>query len=437
MAIDPGGARGAPFLFFPSSRPVPATLVLLAALPWAGLPNPARAQVPAPTPGPDTVSTRPPPLHPDTVFRIPGGPRVILLETPGSQLVSIRLLVPLTEGPAEAGSARVLQRLRLDAVRSLARQVGARVDGSRTHRGLAYAVSGTGADFDYLAWLVRRAVADPRADGAAVDREVEAVRAEAARAGETAEGRLRARLRRGVWPGAPPSTGTPGTLDRVNPASLRDFWRRTHDPGRMELVVAGDVEPVLILAAFQAMEPTSGPDGRPLDAPALPHRDEADPEILRTWYGQAFVVTDGSDPRPAVAAALLAQSLEAAPVRLEGAVELWEAGAVSALIVMGAAYPEDAEAMRQTIRQLPATTVRMLDEAHFRETVARVRGDLLFGARTPWGLTSLVGHFVEGTGDPLGAERFLAELESLEPEEMRSFLGELQARTPVREELRP
>lgn len=412
------------------------TLMAAAVAALAAAPTPSEGQDVA-APADTTSPTRVSPLHPDTVFQMPRGPRVVILNTPGSPVVSLRLLVPLVEEPVEAGSGSVLQRLRLEELRSLARQVGARVEGSRTRRGLAYSISGTAPDFDYLAWLARQAVADPRPDGAEVETAVRAVRAEADHLAETAEGRLRARLRQRVWPDQGLRAGTPTALDRVNRASLRDFWARTHQASRMKLVVVGDVDPVLILAAFQGIgaSPEDRPD--PLNAPAGPDAEWGELQIIRTWFGQAYVLEDGADPRPAVAARLMAERLRGTSARLEGTVELWEAGTVSALIVMGAAYREGAAEMRRTIRELPGSTARALDPDGFRAALGRVRADILLGARTPWGMASLVGHFAEGLDDPMGAERFLEALNGLGLEEIRSFLHELQERTPIREELRP
>lgn len=443
MGIRHPGAHGAPFLFEkvgvrvgtrlsarPGSRVGPglALAALLLALP---LGSPGQT---LPAAGEDTLGF---PLRPDTVFRLPSGPQVVLLDAPDSPVAALRLLVPLVEGPVEAGSASVLLRIRLDALRSLARQVGARVEAARTPRGIAYSVSGPLVDLDYLGWLIRQAVAEPGFDRAQIEEAVAAVRADLDRSAETAEGRLRERLQRAVWPSRTPPDGTPATLDRINEASLRDFWARTHQARRMTLVVVGHVEPVLIFATLQNMGAPEEGAGGPLEASAPAPGRLREVQILRTWYGQAFVVEDGADPRAEVAAALMAERLRRASTRLEGTVELWEAGEVSALTVVGAAYREDAEAMRRTIRELPGAAAVNLDEAVLQATVARVREDFLFEARTPWGLASTVGAFAAETGDPRGAEGYLSALDALTLEGMRSFLTELQARTPIREELRP
>lgn len=395
----------------------------------------AAAQGPPVVPTPALSASAP--FHPDTVFRIPGGPEVVLLDAPDSPVVSLRLLVPLTESPVEGGAAAVLQRIELDALRSLARQVGVRVDAARTPQGIAYSVAGPLPELDYLAWLVRQAVAVPRFDRAQIEEAAAAVRADLDRSIETAEGRLRRQLQRTVWPSRTPADGTPASLDRVNAASLRDFWARTHQASGMTLVVVGHVEPVLILATLQGIgAPEEGAAG-PLQAPAPASGPSGQVQILRSWYGQAFVVDNGPNPQARVAAALMAEGLRRTPSRLEGTVELWEAGEVSALIVMGAAYREEADAMRRTIRQLPGSAAEALDRATFEGAVARVRADFLIEARTPWGLASTVGAFAAATGVPRGAEAYLDALDALTLEQTRGFLRDLQSRTPIREELRP
>jgi len=53
------------------------------------------------------------PFSPDTLLQPPGGPRIVILGTPGEGVAALRLAVPLHEGPAEAGAGHILRELAL------------------------------------------------------------------------------------------------------------------------------------------------------------------------------------------------------------------------------------------------------------------------------------------------------------------------------------
>ena len=189
------------------------------------------------------------PFRPDTVVTAPGGPRIVLLESAATGVAALRLFVPLEEAPVEAGTGEVLRALALERMEGLARPVGARVSASRTPYGLAYLVEGALADFEYLAYLLREAVAAPPTDRVAMNRALRGVREALDRARESPPDFLVARLRRLIAPGVPPPFGTAATIDGIDAARVLEVWRRTHDGDAMTLVVSAALTPEVILAA--------------------------------------------------------------------------------------------------------------------------------------------------------------------------------------------
>ena len=168
------------------------------------------------------------------------------------------------------------------------------MEGTRTSWGIAYTVVGPTADFDHLAYVLREAVAEPTLDRIVFERARGRVRVEAQRERETASGRIAAELRAAAAPGALPSAGTPASLDMISTVTLRNLWGRTHRRERMSLVLVG-AEPVeLVLASLRDI----GGDEEAAAAATTdrpPTEPDAEPEVLRNWYGRAWVAGDARD----------------------------------------------------------------------------------------------------------------------------------------------
>ena len=374
-------------------------------------------------------------LRPDAVLMPPGGPRVIRLSAPGSGLTALRLSVPIEEIPIEAGTAFVLQILALDRARGAAQPLGLRVEGSRTPWGVAYTVVGPAEEFDYLAYILREAVAEPRPDRVQLERA--RALAETERAAETAGGRLAEELRAGTVPGAPPLYGTPTTLCGMTEATLRDLWRRTHRREAMSLVVVGPEPVELVLASFENVgsgersgTPPSTP--RPTREPPAPR-----PDVLRQWYGDARVVGGLDDPRGAVVAALVSRRLRETRGDYETDVQLWDVGRVRVLAVIGAAYPRQATGMRRRVQAILAEATSGIGTEEVAPAVAALRFELLASARTPWGLAMQVGRYHDATSDPHAAFDNVQALDRVTPDGIRLYVADLLRRSVARAEVRP
>lgn len=376
------------------------------------------------------------PFRPDTIFQPSGSPRIVRLPARGAPVVALRLSIPLTDAAREAGAGYILQRLGTSRARALATSVGAHVDGARTPWGIAYTVVGAAADYDYLAYLLRRAAAEPVEGQAVVRRVVRAAQAEVDRREETGRGRLEASLRRRALPSSPSLRGTRRSLDRLSGSSLHALWARSHAPDRMVLVVSGDVSAEALRVSADDFETRTASEPRP-PVGAAPETSADRTEVLRSWYGRARTVPDSRDPHAEVAARLLAAHLRSLDGDFEAEVVLWEGADARALAVIAAAYPRNARSMRRAVRGVLEEVTAALTQTEVENVVDDILGRHLFDARGPEGRVRLVGRALAATGDPEAARRYLSALEAVDADSTRRFLRELATRPAVEAEIRP
>jgi predicted Zn-dependent peptidase len=375
-------------------------------------------------------------LTPDTVLTPSTGPRIVRLPAPGAAVLSMRLFIPVREGAAEAGAARVLEILGTESARAVANRIGALVEGARTPWGVAYTVTGAVSDADFLAFALRTAVGDP--SGRQVDfvQAVAALQADVQRSQETPSGRIAARLREQAAPATPPLGGTRGSLGRMTLADVRALWSRTHQAERMTLVVAGDVPMEILLSAFQSIgAPATGAYGPSDAAISQPSRPAA--QVIRHWYGEARVIPDASDPHAEVAALLVAQALEVSGGSYEAEVQLWQFPESKVLTVIGAAYSRNRQEMIRRVQEAITETIAALEDRTVHDAVARVRSGLLVSARMPAGRAEFVGLRMETDRNAMGARELLSELDSVTTASVRAFLQAQMGTDPLRAEVRP
>jgi len=385
---------------------------------------------------PSTPAPTRDPFATDTVFRIGGGPRVVKLGTPGSEVVAMRLSIPFQEGGGEVGGGRLLQLLALERTRSRATAAGVTLEGTRTPWGLAYTVVGTGSDFDLLALLIRDAVAESRAGDGEFERLRLSVRSEALRLQETPGARLSADLRSRAAPGSPRLDGTPSALDRITRAGVQALWARTHRPEAMTLIVAGEVPHEVLLSAFGDMGAPSGPP-EPAPGGSVAALDQRGTQVFRHWLGHAYVVADPRDPHASVAALLTADWLRGESQAFESDVQLWEMADRKVITVVASAYPGQAVRMRSRLPTALANTRQSLTSQGVAEGVARIRQDLLFRARTPAGLVTVLGRHMDATGEATAVRQFLDSLDRVTLDSTRSFFSRMEGQAPLRVEVRP
>lgn len=375
------------------------------------------------------------PLTPDTVLTPPSGPRIVMLGAEGEGVAALRISVPLQETPVEAGAGEMLRALALARMQGLATPVGARVSASRTPWGLAYVVEGAAADFEYLAYLIRVAVAEPGTAASMLEVARQQLQEVQARARETPDARISAELRAFIAPEVPPLEGT--ATAGLDAARLHQVWRRSHQASAMTLVVSSPLVPEVVLAATRGMGAPEAAAAPPSDAPAPTSAPSTGVQTLRNWYGEAFGAGPDRDPVAAVTALLVADVLQARPAAYETGVQLWDLPARSVLVLTGAAYPRDAGDMRKVVSGALDAVRSGLTRESVRQAVARARANVLLRARTAGGLVEVVGRALEPTGDPASATRHLEALSGVGVAEVSALLERMLSRGPIRAEVRP
>lgn len=385
----------------------------------------------------DTLVSHPAPLVPDTVLTPPGGPRIVMFGAEGDGVAALRLSVPLREGPVEEGAGEVLAALALTRMQGLARRVGAGVSATRTPWGMAYEVEGAAADFEYLAYLLRVAVAAPDTARAALDAARAHLEEVQDRARETPDGRLAAELRAGVAPDAPPPEGSPATLAGLDGARLTAVWRRSHQASGMTLVVSSPLVPEAVLAATRGMGAPAADAAPPPDTPARAVRSPVRVQTLRDWYGEAYEAGDSRNPVAGVAARLVADALRSRATGYQTDVELWDLPTRSVLVLTGAAYPRRTAAMRRIVSGTLEAVSSGLDADAVHAAALATRFEILSRARTARGLVEVVGRALEPDGDPDAAARHVEALSGVDLNAVAALLRRMRARGPVRVQVRP
>lgn len=363
----------------------------------------------------------------------PAGPRILRLTTPAPGIVAMRLSVPITEVPIEAGTAQVLAILARARLKGLVAPLGVDADVQRTPWGLAYTVAGPDTDFDYLAFVLREVTSLPELSRVEEARTL--LRREMIRLQETGRGRVELGLRQ-VTAGALPSiSGTPETIEAMSAGTVRDVWARSHRRDRMTLMVSGEVSDELLLASFDRLGSTDplleSASGVPVPTGPRPERLD----LLRTSAGSAWEASEPLSPEAVVAAAMLTESMRQSAAPFEARVSLWESNGHTTLALIGAAFPGDLRALRSWLDQGLGRLAGELSDASVTQMARTLRGEVLFGARTPFGQVQLVGRFVDA-GLPRSAARdYLNRLSALDAVGMRSFLEALGRTTPARLEV--
>lgn len=357
-----------------------------------------------------------------------GFPRILVLDAPGSALVTFRLSVPIDPGVDAATVAPILMSLAEDRIRGSAATLGAQIEVGASASALSYTVTGALVDLDHLTYLLRQATAAPRASEgfAAARNELEA---RLTRIGETGEGRVESELRGQAAPGEASVAEVRNRLRRLEFADVERIWSDSHQPPRMTLVVVGDVATPVLLAALSGLGATPRPDPPSLAMPPSPPAPDR-PDLLRRWSGFAWSSTPTLDPRAVVAASLAARYLRENQSGYEAYVRLWEGRTADVLAVVGSGYGGDATTLRRQLASLPADLAASLDAAIVDEVVQRLHWTLLGQARTPWGRANLVGRFLDTGATPDAARRYLDDLQALTVDDLRSYLTELAATSP-------
>ena len=375
---------------------------------------------------------------PDTVLIPPGGPRIIRLTAPGSGLAALRLSIAVEETPTETSTVAMLHTLGLEQARAAALPLGVLVGGSRTPWGIAYTIVGPSEEFDYLAYVLRQAVAEPNPGRVELERARTRVIAEMDRVLETPAGRLAAQLRAAVAATAPHPVQATTALESVTELTLPTLWRRIYRPEAMSVVLAGAVPVEVALASLHEIGSRTTGTGDVLDTyRGLMETELPRPEVLRRWYGEARVAGDITDPHSTVLALLISRRLRELQHDFDSSVQLWGIGRTHVLAVTGAAYPSNATAMRRQVQSALSEATANIGAEILVPVLAALRFELLAAARTPWGLAMHAGRYHDATGEPDAGYQYVRALNRVSPESLYRYLNELSARPVTHAEVVP
>ena len=372
------------------------------------------------------------PLIPVPIAAGPGSPRILRLPHGGSPIVALRLFVPLDEAASEAGGGWIIARLAELRIAEASRRLGAAVSVRRTPEGISYAVAGPRTDFDYLAYILRLAAAEPDASLVTdVRRELEGALDGLL---ETGPGQVELELRLRTGTG-PPVAGTPGSIPRLSAAAVLGLWSRTHRPERATLLVSGGVERPLLLASLTEIGALDGvapvrPGGPPPTEPPAP-----DLQLIRRFTGRAWSGLRATDPAAPVLARLAAEALRTAPGDFEARVLLWDAGSGPVLAATGVAFPARFEALAGALDGLLSAAAELARGDAFTRAVAEVRREWLLGLDDPLGRLQIVGSAIEGDDGLDAARRRMDALDALTPARVLEAIDGLRgtaARVTVR-----
>lgn len=355
------------------------------------------------------------------------GPRIYI--APGDpDLVTLRLSVPLDDRLDHRAAAPLLLRLAEARTRGIADAVGVQLEFGASVHALSYTVTGATRDLDQLAYLLRLASLDPgAADGLPAARAREAARQ--TRLAETGEGRLEATL---LGRSAPGAVAPEQVRDRIRTFSrddLRRVWRDTHQPHAMTVLVVGNVEATLLLAALEGLAPPASP---PPFAPGRvpPPPAPTDGDLLRSWYGVSWRVEPALDPRTAVLAALTTRWLRERAADFEAQVRIWEGRDGDVIAVIGSAFDRGLRAMRDALDQWAPAVVEAVPDDEVLATGQRLGLQLRLQSRTPSGRAHLIGRFLDADRAPDAAARYVAELESVDRPGLRALVARLTTGEP-------
>jgi predicted Zn-dependent peptidase len=371
----------------------------------------------------------------DLVLRPAEGPETHIFLRPGQHTVALRLSIPLGESEEEAGAGQILRSLADSRMRGMARRIGARALVSRTPEALVYEVSGPASELDFLVRILNEGLRPPEPDRFNQVRRDQL--AEVLRRQETPQGVLALRIREAAGGSRVPLLGSTLALERMHAGTIQGIWERSHAQDRARLVLVGDVVAEVALASLVDLRlPASSPSpvtppGGTLAQPRL------SPEVIRHWVAEAWTLDRPRDARALVMVGLLGDRLRERGGDYELGAEVWEIAGRWTLVVSGAAYPRTQQAMRSRLQGLLAEVGGAVSDESVRTHAARVRGDILLQAATPWGLADLVGQSLDAGLEPRSVQMVLDDLTRMEASDIRSLLSDLASRSALRQEIRP
>lgn len=384
-----------------------------------------------------SVPVAPPDTMPEPLLPTARAGLVVVHRQPALPVVALRLSVLSSDPPGYAGAGLLIQHLAFPSLRDQVRRVGGRVQMQRTSDALIYTVVGPASELEYLAGVLRSALATPRTGRGELLVARHALRETRLAEWEIARGHVRAALRAQLFPEDLSVAGTESSVEHLDPTSLPAVWSQMYDPDRVLVMAVGDVRMAAVEEAFAELPrlPARPPEPRVDTVPAAPL---APAEATRGWLGLAYSGAELDSPALTVAARLLRDLLrERVPTATTVEADHWWTHHGQALALVLAVPGPNLPAARRTLGTALTTLQESLDEARVRAAATAVRREMLFYARTPERMAEVLGGFADREGDVDAAQRFYGRLEQVREADVRQVLETLAARTPARVDIPP
>jgi hypothetical protein len=365
------------------------------------------------------------------------GPLLVVREQSAPPLIAIRLSIPVEESPGLAGAGRVLQLLIQERAQAEVDRFGGRLELTRTPSHLVYAVAGPAIAFGEMVAVLKYAVAPPQSVLRAPNAVWLTARREALAEFETPDLLIRRRLEAALFPALAAGQAGPELGDLPSSQELEWFWQRWFRPSQMSVIVVGPIGAEVARAAFRGWPEPPSPRAR--STPIRTTEALPGPEVISARAGLGYPAGAAEPAALAIAAALVEESLPELDLR-QAVAELWWAAGRTALVVIGAAPaspPASAAALRTSLQLAVATVASRANVADLERVRRRLRHSLLIRARTPGGLASVLGEFLDRTGEPGSAGHFLRTLGEIDDDEVRRTLRTLIYQPPIVVELQP
>jgi predicted Zn-dependent peptidase len=377
------------------------------------------------------------PESPPEVATQAQGAAVAVHRQPAVPVVSVRLSILATDPAGYAGAGHMIQHLLYPGLRDRAARIGARVQMERTSDAVVYTITGPATELEYISQLLLTTLLPPQLtlDGLlSAEREL---KEERLAEWETAPSHVRSSLRAQVFPEDLSAAGTDRSATRFSITSMPRIWGEMYHPERVSVVAVGDVFLGDVQRVFATLPDPTQPRQLGIQRDSVELVSLAPAEATRGWFGAAYLAGDLNPAAVTVTGRLLremlAKSLPTAQVEAE---HWWTHYGQALALIVAVPQPQIAAARRQ----LGTAMATLLDDVDFltvAEAAAAVRREMLFYSRTPDRMAEVIGEFVDRGGDANGTERFYADLDALDDEDVREVLEVLLDRTPARVELPP
>lgn len=376
-----------------------------------------------------------PPLAPVSVEQ--DGVSFVVHRQPAIPVVALRLALLADDPPGYAGAGHLFQHLAYPSLREQVARVGGNLEMERTPDALVYTVSGPAAELEYLAGVLRGALRPRQPTEAELLRAHRDLAEERLSEWEVAAPHTRAALRARLFPADLSAAGTESSALRLTREVLPEVWAELYRPERITVIAVGDVSLEGVRRAFGALPP---PPARSLSGElrdTVQLRPMAPAEATRGWAAAGYLTGDLSPAAVSVAARLLRDRLRQRLPRAAIEGEHWWSHHGQALVLIAAVPGAELTTTERALESAAAGLAADLSPRQVREAAQAVRRDILFFARTPPRMATVLGRFVDRQGDADAAQRFYAQLAAVEEAQVREVLAHLATQTPVRVQLPP